>query len=134
MKRTKLRKQSKQKVSVLQRKIWEHCKRIIRKTHGNTCYTCGQTGLVGSNWQTGHMWAKASLGAFMKYDLRVLRPQCLTCNYHQGGRGADFYLKMWEEKGADYMKQLQKDRQVTVKAYDHYEKILKEYETQEKEN
>lgn len=30
--------------------------------------------------------------------------------------------------GKKKMAQLQKDRQVTVKAYDHYEKILSEYE------
>ena len=43
--------------------------------------------------------------------------------------GADFWLKMWEEKGAGYMNQLLTDRKVTVKAYDHYQKLLQEYET-----
>lgn len=129
MKRTKLKKVSKQKISTLQVKLWDECKRIIRKTHGNTCFTCSKTGLVGSDWHTGHLWAKASLGAFMKYDLRVLRPQCYHCNINLGGAGADFYLRMWQEQGSDYMEQLKQDRQVTVKAYDFYEKILAEYKT-----
>ena len=129
MKRSKLRKKSKQKISTIQNKIWEHCKRITRKTYGNTCYTCGSKGLIGVNWQTGHLWAKASLGAYLKYDLRVLRPQCYDCNINKGGMGADFWLKMWEEKGAGYMNQLLTDRKVTVKAYDHYQKLLQEYET-----
>lgn len=46
-----------------------------------------------------------------------------------GGAGADFYLKMWEQQGGKYMEQLKKDRQVTVKAYDHYQNLLTEYGT-----
>lgn len=127
MKRGKLKKASKQKISTLQVKLWEECKRIIRKKYGNTCYTCGATNLSGSNWHTGHLFAKASLGAFLKYDLRVLRPQCYACNIHRGGMGADFYLKMWEENGAEYMQKLKADRNVSVKAYDHYQKLLEDY-------
>lgn len=127
MKRTPLRKKGKQKISVVQRKLWELCKQIIRKKYGNTCYTCGALGLSGSNWHTGHLWAKASLGAYLKYDLRVLRPQCYHCNINLGGRGADFYARMLKEIGEEKMAQLQKDRQVTVNAMDHYLKIIKEY-------
>ncbi|MCK9370961.1 recombination protein NinG [Candidatus Dojkabacteria bacterium] len=127
MKRGKLHKKSPMKISLLQRKLWDECKRIIRKRYGNVCYTCGRSGLMGSDWQTGHLWAKASLGAFLKYDLRVLRPQCFACNIHRGGMGADFFLRMWQENGAEYMEQLKKDRQVTVKAYDHYLMLLEKY-------
>jgi len=127
LKRGKLKKASKQKISTLQVKLWEQCKRIIRERYGNKCYTCPAESLSGSNWHTGHLFAKASLGAFLKYDLRLLRPQCYACNIHRGGMGADFYLKMLEENGAEFMNQLQKDRQVSVKAYDHYEKLLTEY-------
>ncbi len=73
------------------------------------------------------MWAKASLGAFLKYDMRVLRWQCARCNIFMGGRGADYYTRMLEEIGAEKMAQLQKDRQVSVNAYDHYQKIYLEY-------
>jgi hypothetical protein len=127
MKRTPLRKKGKQKISVVQRKLWELCKQIIRKKYGNTCYTCGALGLSGSNWHTGHLWAKASLGAYLKYDLGVLRPQCYHCNINLGGRGADFYTRMLSEIGEEKMAQLQKDRQVTVNAMDWYLKLIKEY-------
>lgn len=127
MRRTKLRKKSKQSISLIQRKLWEHCKRITRERYGNTCYTCNAKNLSGTNWHTGHLWAKASLGAFLKYDLRVLRPQCMACNIWKGGMGADFYLKMWQEHGADYMNKLLADRKITVKAYDHYVLLLEEY-------
>jgi hypothetical protein len=128
MKRTPLRKKGKQKISLLQRKLWDECKRLTRAKYGNVCYTCGRVGLIGSDWQTGHMLAKASVGATLKYDLRVLRPQCLTCNYHHGGRGADFIENMRRIEGNDYVDQILKYRQKTVKAYDHYLKLLEEYQ------
>lgn len=73
------------------------------------------------------MWAKASVGAYLKYDLRILRPQCYFCNINLGGRGADFYSKMLEEIGQENMNNLKEDRQKTVKAYDHYLKLIEEY-------
>ena len=126
-KKCKLKHQSKQKISVLQRKLWVLCREIIRKKYGNTCYTCGRTGLSGANWHTGHLWAKASLGAYLKYDLRVLRPQCYRCNIIMGGLGAEFYRRMFIVEGQDYMGKLVADRRKTVKAYSHYEELLEKY-------
>lgn len=128
LKRTPLKKKSKAKISTIQNKLWELCKQITRKRYGNTCYTCYAVGLEGFNWQTGHMWAKASVGAYLKYDLRILRPQCNTCNQFRGGMGADFYARMLREIGQEAMEKLEKDRQVTVNAYSHYEHLLKEYQ------
>lgn len=127
-----MRKESKQPISLLQKKLWAECKRIIRARYPNVCYTCGAMGLQGGNWQTGHLWAKASLGAFLKYDLRVLRPQCSDCNVWKGGQGADFYARMLRENGQEYMDALQADRRVQIKAYDHYERLLAEYKLIEK--
>lgn len=128
LKRSKLRKKGKLPISRLQRQLWELCKQIIRKKYGNRCYTCPRIGLVGSDWHTGHLWSKAALGAFLKYDLRVLRPQCYNCNINRGGMGADFYKKMLKEIGSEAMEKLEQDRQVSVKAYDYYLKLLEEYQ------
>lgn len=128
MKKSRLRKASKTPISVLQRRLWVLCRDITRLRHGNTCYTCGRGGLVGSNWHTGHMFAKASLGAYLKYDLRVLRPQCYNCNINQGGRGADFYARMLREEGEEYMAKLEEDKKILLKAYDHYAALVPEYE------
>ena len=122
-----MRKESKQPISKIQRELWKECKRIIRKRYPPTCYTCGATRLRGSNCQTGHMLAKASLGAYLKYDLRLLRIQCSTCNLWRGGMGAIFIENMRKIEGDEYVDQILKDRQVTVKAYDHYVKLLAEY-------
>lgn len=129
MKRTPLKKASKQPISLLQRKLWEECKRIIREQFGNSCYTCPAKGLIGSNWHTGHLYPKASVGAYLKYDLRILRPQCYNCNINLGGNGAVYYQKMLKIEGQEYMDRINQDKQVSVKAYDHYQKLLEEYKT-----
>lgn len=129
MKKCKLKKKSKQKISVIQRKLWELCKQLVRKNYPNVCYTCGKDSLSGSNWHTGHMLAKASVGAYLKYDVRILRPQCYNCNINQGGRGADFYKLMLKEIGEEKMSEIQRDRLVTVKAYDHYLELIEKYQT-----
>lgn len=128
LKRSKLKKKSKAKISVIQRRLWELCKQIIRKKYGNICYTCGATGLEAGNWHTSHFIPKASLGAYLKYDLRVLRPSCYHCNINLGGNGAIYYERLRREMGDEYISQIFKDRQVTVNAYSHYEKLLIDYQ------
>lgn len=125
--KTKLKKVSKLPISKIQRQLWEECKRITRTKYPNICYTCGRTGLEGSNWHTGHMFAKASLGAYLKYDLRVLRPQCYFCNVNCGGQGAVFIENMRRIEGNDYVDKILEDRQKIVKAYDHYLQLLETY-------
>lgn len=126
--KTPLKKKSKQSISKIQRQIWELCKTIIRKKYGNVCYTCGTQNLQGSNWHTGHLLAKASLGAYLKYDLRVLRPQCYKCNIHHGGNGAIFIENMRQKEGDEYVNLILLDRNKSVKAYDHYVEILGKYQ------
>lgn len=73
------------------------------------------------------MIAKASLGAYLKYDLRLLRPQCYHCNMNLGGNGAIFIENMRKIEGDEYVDKILQDRNVTVKALDHYIEILEEY-------
>lgn len=127
MKRTKLNKTGKQPISKIQNKLWDICRQIIKKKYGNVCYTCGKTGLEGSNWHTGHFIPKASCGAHLKYDLRNLRPQCYHCNLNLGGNGTLFYRNMIEREGREYVDKLFEDKNITVKAYDHYLMLIDKY-------
>lgn len=129
MKRTRLGKVGKQKISVIQRLLWVECRRIIRAKYPDTCYTCGamNLSLKPVNWQTGHMLAKASVGASLKYDLRVLRPQCYLCNIRHGGRGADFIENMRRIEGNEYVDQILEDKKKIVNAYDYYTSLLESY-------
>lgn len=127
--KSKLRKVSKQTASKLDKRLKELCKQITRLKYGNSCFTCPQEGLTGSNWQTGHVpWPKASLSAYLKWDLRCLRPQCYNCNIRRGGMGAEAYKRMLKEDGVEYIEQLEKDRQISVKTVDHYLSLIPKYE------
>jgi hypothetical protein len=79
------------------------------------------------------MWPKGSLGASLKYDIRILRPQCYHCNINLGGMGAVFRKKMEREEGKEYMKQLDldlvEDKKGKLKAIDHYKQLLAYYKT-----
>lgn len=134
MKRTKLKKVSKAPISKIQRDLWQECRRIAgeqfkNKNGGVDCYTCHATNLEGSNRQLGHVpYPKSTLGAYMKYDVfRCLKWQCMRCNIHGGGMGAEAYKRMLKEEGQTFMDTMEKDRQVSVKAYDYYVKLLLEY-------
>lgn len=133
MKRTKLRRKSKSSFKKLEDLLWAECRRITFEQYGTDCYTCPQKKLIGANLQCGHMWPKGSLGASLKYDIRILRPQCFRCNINLGGRGAEFYTRMLKEEGKAYMENLEKDKMEDkkglLKATDHYTKLLGEYKT-----
>lgn len=100
----------------LKKKLWELCKQIIRLKYGNTCYTCDKQGLAGSSWHTGHFIASSIGGAFLRYDLRNLRPQCYRCNIDLSGNGAIFYRKMVEREGQEYVDRIFRDKQRIIKA------------------
>lgn len=122
-----MKRKSKSDIRKIQDKIWQECRRIKNK-HIVNCYTCGAQNLQGSNKQLGHMWAKASLPAILKYELDILEWQCSTCNIWRGGMGADFYKKKLTELGQERMDELEKLRNVTVKAIDYYIELLAKYE------
>lgn len=134
MKRTKLRRKSKSSIRQVQDELWSECRRIAKEQFSNQdgtidCYTCHAKNLLGSNCHLGHVpWAKASLGAFLKYDVfRVLKWQCARCNLFLGGNSAEAYKRMLKEEGKSFMDKLEKDRNVSVKAINFYTQLLIEY-------
>jgi len=118
----------KSQIKKIQDKLWKECKRITLAKYGPHCYTCDAQYLVGSNCQLGHLIPSGACGAFLRYDLRNLRIQCMRCNIHLGGNGAEYLRRMIQEVGQENTDQLFKDKNKTVKAIDHYIKTLKEYE------
>jgi len=117
--------------TIVQEKLWKLCKEYIRKKYGNTCYTCGAEGLVGSNWQTGHYIPKGFLPPYLKYDPRVLRPQCMRCNMHLGGMGAMYHINIVAEMGHIHVRDIHYDMEVHNKdkmkpkeALTHYKNMV----------
>jgi len=119
-------------IGKIQKQLWEHCKRIIRSRYINkngtwNCFTCGRLINEPAKAQTGHFIANSISGAYLRYDLRNLRIQCYNCNINCGGNGAMYYKRLVEENGQEFVDQLFKDKEKTVKAYDHYLFLLEEY-------
>lgn len=99
-KRTRAKKTPEKK---LKEELWELCKQIIRKIYGNICYTCGAKDLAGGNWHTGHFIPSSICGAYLRYDLRNLRPQCYRCNISLAGNGSSFYQILVMREGQEYV-------------------------------
>lgn len=137
MKKTPLKRKSKTNDRKLQDEIWEHCKRIIRARYLNkdgtwNCYTCGHVIREKKDAHTAHFRPRSVCGAFLRYDLRNLRVCCYMCNVRLGGNGTNYYKNMVEREGQEYVDQIYRDEQKTVKATDHYLLILEEYKAVDK--
>jgi len=130
---TFMKRKKKGESTILQEKLWELCKQYIRKIYPNECYTCDEKGLKGINWQTGHYIAKGALKSYLKYDPRVLRPQCMRCNVHHGGMGADYHIRMLKEEGQKYIDGIHEDRKKVLKpkeTIEHYKQMIEWYKSQ----
>ena len=128
-----MKKDKKLNIVKLQKLLWQECRRVadvlyVKPQAPTTCFTCGKV-ISGSNKQLGHFLPKSVCGAFLKYDVyRNLRWQCYNCNINCGGQGAIFCRRMIEENGQNYVDQIIADKNnVSIKAYDHFEKLLEEY-------
>ena len=93
-------------ITQLHKLIWIEVKRIIRARYESICYTSGQTGLTGANFQTGHGISRGSLPIKYKNDLRNLRPQSYYENIHNGGNSYVFVCKLEKEKeGLEFLQE-----------------------------
>lgn len=97
------------KVKDLEKKVWELCKQITRKRYGYTCYTCGKDNLTSFQCHTGHFRKKSLMPMQMKYDLRILRPQCAGCNLFQDGNEAAYATQLIRDHGAEYVLKIDDD-------------------------
>jgi len=122
----KTRKQ-KSPIVKIQELIWQECRRITKTRYGNSCYTCNKKNLSGSSWQTGHIIPK-KICHHLKYDLRILRPQCYNCNINLGGNGAIGIYKMIQEHSIEFVDEIFEDlfyKKVKVDL-EFYTKMLEE--------
>jgi hypothetical protein len=138
MKRSPLKRKSsrrkKSETTVLKEKLWELCKQITRRLHGNVCFSCGQTDLEGSNWHTGHFIQSSRCSTELRYDIRNLRPQCFNCNINLGGNSYEYGKALIKAYGKKYVKDLEELNAMTkgqsygkdwiIAKIDEYQKIL----------
>lgn len=135
LKRKKVGKVAKPKITRLKKQLWEECKRIVRlryqkHTGGWDCYTCGNHLDAPAKAQTGHFIPSSVCSTEMRYDLGNLRIQCYRCNINLSGNWIEYEKRLRKEMGEDYPEKL-KARNESTKGLmyreDWYEMYLKNY-------
>ncbi len=124
-----LRRKSKSDLAKLKAKLWQLCREISIKRHGNECYCCGAEGLVGSNLHLGHFIPSSVCSADMRYDLDNLRPSCYRCNIHLSGNWPAYEAHLVAD-GIDVEALKRRNQQTIGQKFDclWYGSKIKEYE------
>lgn len=97
MKRCKLRKHGKQKISVLKRKLWKVFSLYIRTRDNFTCFICRRKG-EGSSIHAGHFIPKSIGGIALYFNEDNVHACCYHCNINLGGNLYEYGLKLGKEK------------------------------------
>lgn len=97
----------------LKDKLWQLCREISFKRHGDICYTCGARELTGKNRQLGHFIPKSICSTELAYSLDNLRPQCGSCNIWKSGNWVMFEEHLIQDFGKKFVADLKKKNQQT---------------------
>ena len=106
MKRTPLRKHSKNSISVLKKKAWTVFSRYIRARDHYICITCGKN-LQGSRALHAGHYISRRFNATL-FDPRNVHAQCMFCNMFKAGNIGVYTLKLQQKYGDDIIKELTK--------------------------
>ena len=96
MKKTKLKKVSHKKISVLKCKLWTLFSLYIRQRDKFTCFTCGRKA-EGSGIHAGHFIPKSVGGIDLYFDEENVHAQCYNCNINLGGNQYEYSLRLGEK-------------------------------------
>lgn len=130
MKRSKIKSKSKTTLAKAKAKLWKVLKQVLDIRDGNTCISCSATGITGANKHGGHFIPSSSCGGFLRYDMRNVFNQCATCNLFRNGAGAEYTLALQKKFGSEFVEQIIRDKQTTVKLdLDYIEGMTAFYES-----
>lgn len=106
----------------------EYIRRKNADWRGNvSCYTCG----CSKHWkemQCGHFVRRQYLN--LRWSEDNARVQCYACNIGRGGNYDVFALKLIQEKGVEFLEELQKKKNTLKKwKVSELENLLEEYKT-----
>lgn len=126
-----IRKQSKASLPRLKRHAWRVFADYIKNRDGNTCISCGKTGLVGQNWSAGH-YIKAELcNLIYRYDERNVNSQCGRCNKWLAGNSPAYRNAMLDKYGVKAVKEIDAHYKdplpLDFNTRGFYEQIIEEY-------
>jgi len=114
MKRGKLAKKSKVKLSILKRKLWEVVSKRIKERDKNICFTSGKY-VVGSNAHCGHGTPSSICGGRLRYHPKNLHCQSYHENVNLGGNGRVYYQNQVKKYGQETVDKLDKLKDQFIK-------------------
>ena len=126
LKRSAIKKVSKNELSKLKKKAWRIWSNYIRQRYAGKdgmveCYTCG----------VKKHWSKMHAGHFhhdrLDFDERNIRPQCPQCNTFKHGNLSIYGTKLVEELGKEGMAKLLIDANTTIYKEKDYNDIIEKY-------
>ena len=97
MKRSKLKKKFKTKISILKRKLWKQFSLYIRRRDKFTCFICGRKG-EGGSMHAGHFIPKSVGGIALYFNEDNVHACCYHCNINLGGNLYEYGLRLGKEK------------------------------------
>ena len=127
MKRTKLAKKGKQKVSILHKKLWAIVSKRIKERDKNICFTSGKY-VTGMNCHCGHGISNSISGGRLRFHPKNLAVQSYYENIHASGNGGTFYRNQVVKYGQETMDKLYalKNKYIKVDA-DYYLTLIDLY-------
>ena len=96
LKRSKLNKKGKTKISVLKRKLWTAFSLYIRKRDKGICFTCDRK-CDGKGYHAGHFISKSVGGISLYFNEKNVHGQCYNCNINLGGNQYEYGKRLGEE-------------------------------------
>lgn len=96
------------KIKTLESRVWKLCKEITRAKYSHICVCCN-TPIEGKQLHTGHYFRKKFIPMQMRYDLRLLRPQCSTCNRRKHGALEYYTVYLLQNHPKNYILDIYKD-------------------------
>lgn len=109
------KKRAKSELSSFKKRLWIKFAAWIKKTKGNTCFSCGKTGLVGKQLHAGHMFS-AGMYPALRWLAECVWPQCAYCNIFLKGNYVEFHARYKERFGEEAYAKLY-DRRNEVKQW-----------------
>jgi hypothetical protein len=130
MRKSRLNKKGKSPLAKAKDRLWKTLKKVIDIRDADICVSCGTRGLVGANKHGGHFIPSSSCGGFLRYDIRNVFNQCASCNLFRNGAGAEYTLALQKKFGLEFVEQIIRDKQKSIKLdVDYVEGMTEFYES-----
>lgn len=105
LRKTRPRRVRKTPLATLKRKLWALFSAYVKERDGNTCFSCGASGLEGHGWHAGHLFPAGAHG-IIRYEPKNVHSQCYRCNINLGGNGAAYTARFIDRYSFEEFKRL----------------------------